>query len=89
MLLSDSKQAWIGASANVERVLNQIHADLDENRRFVLDIPGQNMAFLHSAREVLITDDMSYFMQGARMSLYALMRDTEPSKPVIEYGEDE
>ena len=89
MLLTDSKQVWIGAAANVERVLNQIHADLNEERRFVLDIPGQNMAFLHSDREVMVTGDMSYFMHGARMSLYALVHNIEPNKPVIEYGEDE
>jgi hypothetical protein len=48
-----------------------------------------NMEFLFSDKEVIITSDMSYFMQGARMSLYSLMCATERIQPQIEYGEDE
>jgi hypothetical protein len=88
-MLPDRKQVWIGATADVERALNEIHADLNEDQRFVMETPGNNMAFLHSAREVMITDDMAYFLNGARQSLYDLMADSDRSKPEIKLGEDE
>ena len=90
MPLADSVEVWIGAAADVEHALNQVHADLDENRHFVLDVPGGNIAFLHSAREVMVTGVMAYFLQGKRMSLYMLILvEGTHSKPKIECGEDE
>lgn len=89
MPLADGVEVWIGAAADVERALNQVHADLDENRHFILDVPGGNMAFLHSAKEVMVTSAMSYLMNGKRMSLYMLMLgEGTRSKPKIEFGED-
>ena len=88
-MLTDSKRVWIGPASEVERILNSVHADLDDNRRFVLDIGTVNLAFLFSNKEVIITSDMSYFMQGARMSLHSLMCATSRIQPKIEFGEDE
>jgi hypothetical protein len=83
-------EVWIGAAADVERALNQVHADLDEKRHFILDVPGGNIAFLHSAQEVMVTSAMAYLMKGKRMSLYMLILGEETrSRPHIEYGEDE
>jgi hypothetical protein len=90
MPLADSVDVWIGAAADVERALNQVHADLDENRHFILDVPGGNIAFLHSAQEVMVTGVMAYFLKGKCMSLYMLILvEGTRSKPQIEYGEDE
>ena len=90
MPLADSVDVWIGAAADVEHALNQVHADLDENRHFVLDVPGGNIAFLHSAQEVMVTSAMAYFLEGKCMSLYMLiLGGGARSKPQIEYGEDE
>jgi hypothetical protein len=90
MPLADSVEVWIGAVADVERALNKTHADLDEKRHFILDVPGGNMAFLHSAKEVMVTSAMAYLMKGKRMSLYMLiLGEGTRSKPQIEYGEDE
>ena len=90
MPLADTVKVWIGADAGVERALNKTHADLDENRHFILEVPGGNMAFLHSAQEVMVTSAMAYLMKGKRMSLYMLiLGDGTRSKPQIEYGEDE
>ena len=69
MPLADSVDVWIGAAADVERALNQVHADLDEKRHFILDVPGGNIAFLHSAQEVMVTSAMAYLVKGTRMSL--------------------
>jgi hypothetical protein len=89
MPLADSVDVWIGAAADVERALNQVHADLDENRHFILEVPGGNIAFLHSAQEVMVTSVMAYFLQGKRTSLYMLiLGEGTRSKPQIEYGED-
>jgi hypothetical protein len=90
MPLADSVDVWIGAAAYVERALNQGHADLDENRHFILDVPAGNIAFLHSAQEVMVTSAMAYLMNGKRMSLYMLMLGEAPSsKPEIKFGEDQ
>ena len=90
MPLADSVEVWIGAAADVERALNQVHADLDEKHHFILDVPGGNMAFLHSAQEVMVTSVMAYFLEGKCMSLYMLILvEGARSKPQIEYGEDE
>ena len=90
MPLADGVEVWIGAAADVERALNQVHADLDEKRHFILDVPGGNMAFLHSAKQVMVTSAMAYLMKGKRMSLYMLVLvEGTRSKPQIEYGEDE
>jgi hypothetical protein len=90
MPLADRVEVWIGAAADVERALNQVHADLDEKRHFILDVPGGNMAFLHSSQEVMVTSAMAYLMKGKCMSLYMLVLvEGTPSKPKIEYGEDE
>ena len=90
MPLADSVDVWIGAAADVERALNQVHADLDEKRHFILDVPGGNMSFLHSAQEVMVTGVMAYFLQGKRMSLYMLiLGEGTRSKPKIEFGEDD
>ena len=89
MPLADSVEVWIGAAADVERALNKTHADLDEKRHFILDVPGGNMAFLHSAKEVMVTSAMAYFLEGKCMSLYMLiLGEGTRSKPQIEYGED-
>jgi hypothetical protein len=90
MPLADSVEVWIGAAADVERALNKTHADLDEKRHFILDVPGGNMAFLHSAQEVMVTSVMAYFLRGKCMSLYMLIliKGTR-NKPQIEYGQDE
>ena len=90
MPLADSVDVWIGAAADVERALNQVHADLDENRHFILEVPGGNIAFLHSAKEVMVTSAMAYLMKGKRMSLYMLMLGGAPSStPEIKFGEDQ
>ena len=90
MPLADSVEVWIGAAADVERALNQVHADLDEKRHFILDVPCGTMTFLHSAQEVMVTGVMAYFLNGKCMSLYMLMAvEGTRSKPQIEYGEDE
>jgi ethanolamine utilization microcompartment shell protein EutL len=90
MPLADSVEVWIGAAADVERALNQVHADLDEECHFILDVPGGNMAFLHSAKEVMVTSAMAYLMNGKCMSLYMLMLGEAPSsKPEIKFGEDQ
>src|ERR1035437_1329079 len=90
MPLADSVDVWIGAAADVERTLNQVHADLDEKRHFILDVQGGNIAFLHSAQEVMVTGLMAYFLEGKCMSLYMLiLGEGARSKPQIEYGEDE
>jgi len=48
------------------------------------------MAFLHSAKEVMVTGVMAYFLKGKCMSLYMLMLgERTRSRPQIEYGEDE
>ena len=48
------------------------------------------MAFLHSAKEVMVTSAMAYVMNGKRMSLYMLILvEGTRSKPKIEFGEDE
>jgi hypothetical protein len=90
MPLAESVDVWIGAAADVERALNKGHADLDENRHFILDVPDGNMAFLHSSKEVMVTSAMAYLMKGKRMSLYMLMLGGAPSsKPEIKFGEDQ
>jgi hypothetical protein len=87
---ADSVAVWIGAVADVERALNHVHADLDEKRHFILDVPCGTMAFLHSSQEVMVTGVMAYFLQGKCMSLYMLiLGEGTRSKPQIEYGEDE
>ena len=90
MPLADSVKVWIGSVADVERALNQVHADLDKERVFILDVPCGNIAFLHSAKEVLVTSAMAYLMKGKRMSLYMLMFGRAPSStPEIKFGEDQ
>ena len=90
MPLADSVDVWIGAAADVESALNKTHADLDENRHFILEVPGGNMAFLHSSQEVMVTSAMAYLMKGKRMSLYMLMLGEAPSStPEIKFGEDQ
>jgi ABC-type cobalt transport system substrate-binding protein len=90
MPLADSVDVWIGAAADVERALNHVHADLDENRHFILEVPSGNIAFLHSSQEVMVTGVMAYFLEGKCMSLYMLILvEGTRSKPKIEFGEDE
>jgi len=90
MPLADSVEVWIGAAADVERALNQVHADLDEKRHFILDVPCGTTAFLHSAKEVMVTSAMAYLMKGKRMSLYMLLLGEAPSStPEIKFGEDQ
>ena len=90
MPLADRVDVWIGAAADVERALNQVHADLDEKRHFILDVPGGNMSFLHSAQKVMVTSAMAYLMNGKPMSLYMLMLGGAPSSaPEIKFGEDQ
>jgi hypothetical protein len=90
MPLADSVDVWIGAAADVGHALNRVHADLDENRHFILEVPGCNMAFLHSSQEVMVTSAMAYLMKGKRMSLYMLMLGGAPSStPEIKFGEDQ
>ena len=90
MPLADSVEVWIGAAADVELALTHVHADLDEKRHFILEVPGGNMAFLHSAKDVMVTSAMAYFLRGKCMSLYMLILvEGTRSEPQIEYGEDE
>ena len=90
MPLADSVDVWIGAAADVERALNKTHADLDEKRHFILEVPGGNIAFLHSSQEVMVTSAMAYFLNGKCMSLYMLILvEGTRIEPQIEYGEDE
>jgi hypothetical protein len=90
MPLADSVDVWIGAAADVERALNKTHADLNENRHFILEVPDGNIAFLHSSQEVMVTSAMAYVVKGKRMSLYMLMLGEAPSStPEIKFGEDQ
>jgi hypothetical protein len=83
------QQVWIGPASEVERCLNEVHAETNGEGHFRLDVPSGSLSFLTSGSELMVTSDMVYYDAGRRMSLHSLMVGRgKASEPAIIFGEE-